>query len=186
VLIGGLPGSGKSTLAAGLAEQAGIEVIRSDVVRKELAGTIGTVGAQPVGAQPFGAGQYTAEWNERTHQECLRRMEASLFEGKRVIVDASFRGDEKRRIFVEAARRWRVPVVLLHCQADRETTRQRLADRTGDASDADWSVYEAATQAWEAPSPQIEPLITLIDSSGMRQQVLAAAQAVLSTVGIAR
>src|SRR5262249_39475543 len=38
VLVGGLPGTGKSTLARGLAERAGFTVIRSDVVRKELAG----------------------------------------------------------------------------------------------------------------------------------------------------
>src|SRR5439155_7812270 len=38
VLVGGLPGTGKSTLARGLAAAAGFDVIRSDVVRKELAG----------------------------------------------------------------------------------------------------------------------------------------------------
>jgi uncharacterized protein len=38
VLVGGLPGSGKSTLARDLAGPAGFTVIRSDEVRKELAG----------------------------------------------------------------------------------------------------------------------------------------------------
>lgn len=38
VLIGGLPGTGKTTLARGLAGRAGFDVIRSDLVRKELAG----------------------------------------------------------------------------------------------------------------------------------------------------
>src|SRR5438034_1293400 len=38
VLVGGLPGTGKSTLAQGLAQRAGFQVIRSDVVRKQLAG----------------------------------------------------------------------------------------------------------------------------------------------------
>ena len=41
VLVSGLPGSGKSTLAAQLAEHAGFVVIRSDVVRKELASAAG-------------------------------------------------------------------------------------------------------------------------------------------------
>jgi hypothetical protein len=181
VLVGGLPGSGKSTLAAGLAEQDGFEIIRSDLVRKELAGVSGTQGAQP-----FGAGLYTAEWNARTYQECLRRMEASLFAGKRVIVDASFRCDAQREMFLSTARRWQVPVILLLCQADRETVRQRLAQRKGDASDADWSIYEAAAQAWEAPSADLEPLISRIDSSGTPQQALAAAQRELKALGIAR
>jgi aminoglycoside phosphotransferase family enzyme len=38
LLVAGLPGTGKSTLARGLAEAAGFCVVRSDVVRKELAG----------------------------------------------------------------------------------------------------------------------------------------------------
>src|SRR5262249_44177773 len=39
VLVGGLPGAGKSTLARALAEQAHFRVLRTDVIRKELAGT---------------------------------------------------------------------------------------------------------------------------------------------------
>jgi aminoglycoside phosphotransferase family enzyme len=38
VLVGGLPGTGKSTLAAGLADRFGWSVLRSDEVRKDLAG----------------------------------------------------------------------------------------------------------------------------------------------------
>src|SRR5439155_20423846 len=38
VLVGGLPGTGKSTLARGMAQAHGFTVIRSDVVRKEMAG----------------------------------------------------------------------------------------------------------------------------------------------------
>src|SRR5204862_6585828 len=37
VLVGGLPGTGKSTLARALADRAEFTVIRSDVVRKQLA-----------------------------------------------------------------------------------------------------------------------------------------------------
>jgi len=38
VLVGGLPGTGKSTLAAALADATGWSVLRSDEVRKDLAG----------------------------------------------------------------------------------------------------------------------------------------------------
>jgi SpoVK/Ycf46/Vps4 family AAA+-type ATPase len=41
VLVGGVPGTGKSTLARAMAERAGFRVIRSDIVRKELAGGAG-------------------------------------------------------------------------------------------------------------------------------------------------
>src|SRR5262249_55631567 len=88
LLVGGLPGTGKSTLARGLAEWAGFTVIRSDLVRKELAGVPAATAAS--GPSAFGQGIYTPEWTDRTYAECLRRAEAELFEGRRVLVDASF------------------------------------------------------------------------------------------------
>src|SRR5204862_85119 len=71
----------------------------------------------------YGAGLYSPEWTERTYAECLRRAEALLFEGQRVVVDATFGDDGRRRTFLEAAGRWAVPAVILLCEADPETVR---------------------------------------------------------------
>ena len=46
-----------------------------------------------------------------------------------------------------------IPAALLLCRADRETVRRRLAERLGDASDADWGIYEAAAAQWQEPGP---------------------------------
>ncbi|MGQ0636100.1 MAG: bifunctional aminoglycoside phosphotransferase/ATP-binding protein [Planctomycetaceae bacterium] len=148
VLVGGLPGTGKSTLARQLAEQGGFEVIRSDVVRKELAGVAPGNSAATVP----GGGLYTAEWNDRTYAECRRRAEELLFAGRRVIVDATFIDESRRQAFVETAIRWGAPALFLVCEADPETIKSRLAARRGDASDADWKVYEHAAARWEEPS----------------------------------
>jgi aminoglycoside phosphotransferase family enzyme/predicted kinase len=147
VLIGGLPGSGKSTLARELAAHAGFEVVRSDVVRKEL------VGATPTGPSEFASGIYTPAWTQRTYAECLRRAEELLFAGRRVAIDASFREDAHRRQFLEAARRWRVPGVFLLCHASPQTVRARLLSRRGDVSDADWSIYLQSAARWDEASP---------------------------------
>ena len=122
VLVGGLPGTGKSTLARALAERAGFTVIRSDLVRKELA----HVSAGETASSSFEGGIYSRDWTERTYAECLRRAEGLVFEGKRVLVDASFREEAKRRLFLEAAERWGVPAVLLLCRAEPSTVRERL------------------------------------------------------------
>ncbi len=87
ILVAGLPGAGKSTLARALAERGHFHVIRSDVVRKELAGL---ADAQPTPA-PLRDILYSLEWNERTYGECLRQAELLLDNGERVIVDATFR-----------------------------------------------------------------------------------------------
>ncbi len=173
VLVSGLPGSGKSALARGLAERAGFEVIRSDVVRKELAGDTARR-----------ATLYTPEWTGRTYAECLRRAEGLLREGRRVIVDATFREEARRRAFLEAATRLGVRGLLLVCRASPEVTRQRLESRRGDVSDADWRVYQELAAQWDEPGPQTRSALREIDTGGEREQALAAGVRALAEAGL--
>jgi len=129
-----------------VAERANFTVIRSDVVRKELAGLSPTARAA--------ADVYSPEWTERTYAECLRRAEVLLFDGRRVIVDATFGSDAHRRQFFDLAARLAVPAALAVCRVDPAAARARLADRRGDASEADWAVYESAARRWEPPGPE--------------------------------
>lgn len=180
VLLAGLPGTGKSTLARALAERAGFAVVRSDEVRKELAGKEASAG----GAGAFGEGIYTPEWDERCYAECLRRAEGLIFEGKRVIVDASFREEARRRRFLDAAVRWGITGCLLLCRSDPEVARKRLAGRLGDASDADWTIYEAAARRWEEPSPSTRAVTREIATSESRESATAQALAALQEFGL--
>ncbi len=149
VLIAGLPGAGKSSLARDLADRAGFLVIRSDEVRKELA----REGAQDSAPAAFGEDLYAADWNQRTYAECLRRAEDGLFQGRRVLIDASFRKEAHRRRFLEAASRWGITGCLLLCRAEPAVIRERLATRQGDASDADETIYEAIAERWDELAP---------------------------------
>lgn len=180
VLVGGLPGTGKSTLARALAESAGFEMIRSDVVRKELAG----VAPGQRESAGFAEGIYMPDWNERTYAECLRRAEQLLFEGKRVLVDANFREEQRRRIFLEAATAWGVPGVFLLCRADSETVRARLAKRRDSVSDADWAVYRMASENWEEPGPLTREALREVSTDGSPEQALSRALEALHAVGL--
>ena len=175
LLVGGLPGTGKSTLSALLAERAGFEVIRSDVVRKELAGQR-LASQQPQG---FGQGIYAPQWTEKTFAECLRRAERLLFEGRRVVIDASFRNNVLRNMFFDAAIRWGVPPLFIVCQAEADVIQERLANRTGDVSDADWSIYQQAANAWQPPSRLVRRAMVTLDTTGSPEQSLAVAIDVL-------
>jgi aminoglycoside phosphotransferase family enzyme/predicted kinase len=174
VLVGGLPGTGKTTMARGLAEGAGFSVIRSDLVRKELAG----LDADQDADSPFEVGIYTPARTERTYAECLRRAEALLFEGRRVLVDASFRTEASRRLFLELGSRWGVPALLLLCQADPSLVRQRLEGRTDDASDANWTIYLHAAERWEEPAEPTRaatrPIVTDQGEQAARSRALEA------------
>jgi aminoglycoside phosphotransferase family enzyme/predicted kinase len=135
ILVGGLPGTGKSTLARGLAGSANFTVIRSDVVRQEI--------------DTAGADRYSPQQIDRTYRECLRRAEEAIFAGQRIIIDATFGREKWRAEFFDLARRYAIPALLFVCRADVETIGQRLGQRVGDASEADWNVYQQAAAAWE-------------------------------------
>ena len=180
VLVGGLPGSGKSTVSRSLAERAGFTVIRSDEVRKELAEASGET-TSPAG---FGEGLYRAEWNERTYGECLRRADGLIFEGRRVLIDASFREEARRRRFLDAAGRWGITASMLLCQADPDVVRERLARRQGDASDADWEIHQVAAKQWEEPGPTTRPFVRRIDTGGVLPQSVGRAMEVLRDFGL--
>jgi hypothetical protein len=165
ILIGGLPGTGKSTLARGLASRAGFQVLRTDQVRKALARDRGSSLATD-------GGIYTTEWNDRTYAACLSQAEEALSQGRRVVVDASFREEARRRAFLEAASRLGVPAHLLLCQAHPEVIKDRLNRRQGDASDADWNVYQLLATEWEEPSNQTRSQATPIPTAGSQEIAL--------------
>ena len=162
VLVGGLPGTGKSTLARELARRADFRIVSSDRVRKELAGL------QPdedAGAG-FEEGLYAPEWTDRTYRECLERARTGLFRGERILVDATFREEEKRRRFLDAAVEWGVRHLFLACRAPSEVVWEHLAGREAGASDADWDVYRRAAEHWEEPGAETERVRREVDTSG--------------------
>ncbi len=180
ILVAGLPGTGKSTLARLLANVANFEVIRSDVVRKQLVNEAG----ERTGPAEFGKGIYTLEWTQRTYDECLRRSKEMLLDGKRVLVDANFREEASRRLFLDAATKLGVRCGLLICQADSEIIRMRLANRRDDASDADWSVYLKAAGSWQEPTPPTQAVSHLIDMGRSAEYALALARSALCDWGL--
>jgi predicted kinase len=180
VLLAGLPGTGKSTLSRGLTERAGFTVIRSDEVRKELAGRVG----QASSPAAFGEDIYTPEWDERTYAECLRRAEVVVFQAGRMIVDASFRDESRRRLFLDAARGWGVAGRMLHLRADADVVRRRLDHRRDDASDAGRTVYEEAVRRWEESGTATRAATVEIDAGGTPEQTLGDALDALRQSGL--
>ena len=153
LLIAGLPGTGKSTLAKSLATKADFQVLRSDVVRKEI-------------ASDERGNIYTNEWTECTYTELLRRAEGLLWRGERVLIDANFRQDDWRRRFLNASRTWGVPMLFIQCHAAPDVLRERLQSRQGDVSDADWNVYQTLEASWQPISAPVARVTLAVDTSG--------------------
>jgi predicted kinase len=170
IAIGGLSGSGKSRLACelapGIGAAPGARVVRSDAVRKQLAG----VGLH----DRLGPEGYSAEMTARTFAELDRRVEAALRIGRPVVADAVFARPEERDRLARIAAACGVSFDGLWLEADPALMERRLADRAADVSDATIEIlrlqrtYDLGRIEW-----------TRIDSGGTREETLAKALAAL-------
>ena len=160
VLVGGAPGTGKSTVAEGLGRRRDWAVVRSDVVRKELAGLDPRT---PMPA-PVGEGLYSRAMTGRTYDEMLRRARVALGMGQSLVLDASWTDAELRSAAARVADATSSDLVELRCEVDPAVADARVDRRRReghDASDADRSVAAALREGadeWPGATP--------VDTSG--------------------
>ncbi len=132
IAVGGLSGSGKSTLAAtlapGMEPAPGALLLRSDTERKAMLG-------HALDAR-LPRETYTAEMSARVYARLHERAAAALAAGHSVVVDAVFQRPDERAAIEHLARDTGAPFCGLWLAADAARLRERVATRTGDASDA--------------------------------------------------
>ncbi len=137
--VGGFSGSGKSTLAAALAPHLspmpGARVLRTDVLRKRLAGVA------PETRLPESA--YAKAASLRVYAHLLALAEAALGAGFCVILDAAFLQQAERDAAAALAARLGVAFQGLWLDAPDAVLEARLAARRDDASDAGLEVLRA-------------------------------------------
>jgi aminoglycoside phosphotransferase family enzyme/predicted kinase len=173
VVAGGLPGTGKTTVARALADALDADLLRSDVVRKELAG----LGPTESGAAALDTGLYDPATVDRVYGELLARAEVSLGFGRSVVLDASWTADRHRADARSLAATTVSELTELRCELDPATAAARIESRpTSDASDATPAVA-AALAARADPWPEAIAL----DTSDSPDQV--SARALVSVTG---
>ena len=151
VAIGGWSGTGKSTVAQALAPRfapvPGARVLRTDVIRKRIAGVAPETRLPP--------SAYDVATNEKVYRALYEEARAVLASGFTAIADAAFLKEEERDAIADVARGAGVPFTGLWLDAAPETLRARIAARRGDASDADIAVLDGqiargiGTIGWE-------------------------------------
>ena len=120
--------------------------------------------------------RYTASEMVWVYEVCQRIIEMRLRRGQRVIFDGTnYQAARRERLF-EVAHRINAVVSIGHVQASEQAIRDRLVARnsgkrrTGDLSDADWSVYQWMVHAQEP----IERPHLVLDTTNIPADVLAA------------
>jgi aminoglycoside phosphotransferase family enzyme/predicted kinase len=173
VLVGGAPGTGKTTVAGGLADSLGWVLLRSDVVRKELAG----LPAEADATAALGAGLYSEESSAATYAELLRRARRSLEHGEPVVLDASWARQRHRGLAREVADATVSDLVELCCEAPISVAAVRIGERRRrslDASDATVDVARAVRAAFD-PWPSAVVIDTTRPEAAALELALGAA-----------
>ena len=132
IAVGGLSGTGKTSLARdlapGLGAPPGALHLRSDVLRKRLAGVEETTRLPPE--------SYSAAASETVYDALLERAQLALMAGHAVVVDAVCARPAERAALAALAEQTRVSFTGLWLEAPEEMLIARVAARQGDASDA--------------------------------------------------
>jgi aminoglycoside phosphotransferase family enzyme/predicted kinase len=154
ILMSGVSGSGKSTVASDLAQGLGGVMVRSDAVRKSIAGP----GPDAPVSADHGRGIYSSEMTERTYDGLLQRAEAVIASGRWAVLDATYVTKRHRLDAKLWAEKRTVPFVILHCTAPLTILEARLAQRMAvrtDISDANVEIMRQQLSVFE-PFDQAE------------------------------
>jgi hypothetical protein len=151
-VVCGLPGVGKSTVAGRLAERLDADVLRTDVVRKEL----------------FDEPTYTDEEIETVYREVFDRARRALRAGDNVVLDATFVNREWREAARAVATEHGRVFHLFAVECPESVVKRRIERRDG-VSDADFETHRELKATFDP----IELDHVVIDNSGSEAETLA-------------
>ncbi len=146
VITIGLMGTGKSTLASALSLEMRAELLRTDVVRREI------MPNKDGEMDAFGAGRYRAEARQLVYEEVLNRAEYWLQLGVPVVVDGVYSQCGPREQLLQLASKLGTSAIILDCHCPRDVALQRITERQQgqDASEARPELYDRQLAEWEA------------------------------------
>lgn len=132
-VVCGMQASGKSTIAKELADFMGIELLKSDVIRKELF----KIDPDKSEVTQFEQGIYSKNFTNLTYSRMFLSAQEIVAGGSSVILDATF---SKRRLRDEAvtlAQDMKAQIIFIECYADESIIKERLIKRENTASLSD-------------------------------------------------
>lgn len=158
-VVCGPPGVGKSTVASAIADRVDGERLRSDVVRKELAG------------EP----RYTGAETQRVYRELLDRGRETVALGRDAVLDGTFRERRYRDRAAEVASTVGTDLTLVRVECAEDVVRERIGGGDRPVSDAGFGDHLALKEAFEPVSMAHHT----VDNSGTLAETVAQVSALL-------
>ncbi len=132
-VVCGMQASGKSTIAKELADFMGIELLRSDIIRKELF----KIDPDKSEVTQFEQGIYSKNFTNLTYSKMFLSAQEIVEGGSSVILDATFAKRHLRDEAVTLAQDMKAQIIFIECCADESIIKQRLIKRENTASVSD-------------------------------------------------
>ncbi len=146
IVVCGLPGSGKTTVAETAAERITANLLRTDVVRKEL----------------FPDPDYTDQEERAVYSTLFDRARQSLDSESPTVLDGTFHRENHRDQAREVGVTRQATVRMLKVECPESVVRERIETRTDDASDADFEIHRLFRESFDSVSDDC----IIIDNSG--------------------
>ncbi len=174
IVVGGLSGTGKSTLAAELADRLGAEILRTDVIRRQL---FETNEGEPASVDQ---GVYEPAARQRVYDELFATAARFHQQSLPVVLDGTFPSAALVRAARSIAKDSRSRFLAVECTCRPEVAIERINRRlaaAGDASDARADVYAVQRRQREA-WPDDMPHCRVDTEQRLDQQLAAVAAAI--------
>lgn len=146
VTVCGVPGVGKTTVARTIADRLDGELLRTDVVRKEIL------------PDP----EYTEEETRMVYRELFDRSREAIERGDTAVLDGTFRAKRFRDGAAGVADRSNANFRLVKVECSPDVVKDRIASREDDESDADFEIHVRYREKFEP----LERDHVTIDNSG--------------------
>ena len=133
VVVCGPPGVGKTTVSEGIVDRIDGELLRTDVVRNDVA------------PDP----EYTPEERERVYDELFDRGRERVQRGENVVLDGTFQHSEHREEARALAAELGAEFRPVKVECAEPVVRQRIRARENDESDADFGIHEMIREQFD-------------------------------------
>lgn len=146
-----------------MAGQSGAIRLRSDAIRKHLAGL-------PL-HEKGGDNIYTPAMSNRTYTRLIELGAQLAQSGYRVILDAKFDRQAKRQEAIASAQAAGIPMTFIYCTAPKDVLKARVTGRKGDIADATAAILAKQVMEPFALSTPVMTIDTTQPEASIQQQL---------------